>query len=70
VGDNPKGMEFGVVKVRLTGEGRKNILFRVYPFEFLTFMSHQQTVLRLPNDAINLAFTDKDNHAAFFLPTV
>ncbi|NOX87922.1 MAG: glutamine amidotransferase [Calditrichaeota bacterium] len=67
-GDNPKGDEFGAVKVTLTKEGGKDVLFRDRPSEFSAFMSHRQTVFKLPPGAINLAVTDMDKHAAFFLP--
>ncbi len=67
-GDNLKGDEFGAVKVTLTNEGGKNVLFRGRPSEFLAFMSHRQTIFNLPPGAINLAVTNMDKHAAFFLP--
>lgn len=61
------GPEFGAVKIIKTPETQDDLLFSSLPPEFLAFMSHQQTVQQLPPGAIKLAYSSKDQHAAFYL---
>ncbi len=67
VKDLPGGPEYGAVKVNLTETGKEDPLFNSMPAEFFAFMSHQQSVLKLPPQALKLAFTYMDSNAAFFL---
>ncbi len=68
VSDNPMGAEYGAVTVQVTEQGRVNPLFKNLPSSFAVFMSHKQTVIRLPTNARVLACSSLDKHAAFYLP--
>lgn len=68
VADNPNGKEFGTVKLFLKKNARKNLLFKNTPWEFFVHVSHTQSVLSLPPQAEILAFSDKDQRQAFFVP--
>ena len=67
VAENPKGKEFGVVSFRLSGDGQRNPLFVKFSNKFPVFMSHAQTIIRLPQKAKNLGTTSLDKYGAFFL---
>lgn len=62
-----KGPEFGAVKIKKTSQAQNDRLFAFLPQEFWAFMSHQQTVQKLPPKAITLASSPKDQNAAFYL---
>ncbi len=68
VENNPLGAEYGAVTVELTENGQNNALFKDVPQTFRAFMSHRQTVVRLPENAVRLAVSPRDKNAAFFLP--
>ncbi|MCD6374324.1 MAG: glutamine amidotransferase [Caldisericaceae bacterium] len=61
------GPEFGAVRIKKTPRAQNDRLFVFLPQEFWAFMSHQQTVQKLPPKAIKLASSPKDQHAAFYL---
>ncbi len=68
VGNNPSGPEYGAVQIHLTEFATTDLLFAQMSTPFWAFMSHHQSVLTLPPQAIKLAGSAKDYHAAFFLP--
>lgn len=65
VGDNPRGLEVGSHTINLTDAGCSDPLFRGFPASFAAQLSHQQSVLRLPEGARLLASSDKDPNQAF-----
>ncbi|MFC1476730.1 glutamine amidotransferase [Fibrobacterota bacterium] len=65
VGDNPKGREYGTVEIHLSEEGRKNTLFNGFRTPFSAQVSHDQSVLKLPNGAKKLAWSEGDENQAF-----
>ena len=67
VSDNPQGPEFGSVPIALNTNARLNPLFQELPTVFSAFMSHRQSVVRLPEGAVRLAVSPKDQNAAFYL---
>ncbi|WP_419770025.1 MAG: glutamine amidotransferase [Candidatus Marinarcus sp.] len=64
-GYHPNGMEIGTVEIELNNEGINDILFLGCKQRFLAHTVHSQTVLKLPTDAINLAYNQHDAHHAF-----
>lgn len=67
VGFNPAGMEIGTSEIQLMAAAKTDALFKHLPARFPAFTSHEQTVLKLPAEAENLAFSDKEKHHAFCL---
>jgi len=67
VGDNPAGAEFGAVEIELCQSAGRDRLFAKFPQKFKVFMSHRQTVRRLPKVARRLAKSALDQNAAFYL---
>ncbi|RMG34448.1 MAG: glutamine amidotransferase [Gammaproteobacteria bacterium] len=67
VGDNSKGIEVGTVLTRLTPEAWRDPLFAGWPAVAQVQASHQQSVLRLPPDAVPLCSSEQDPHHAFRL---
>jgi GMP synthase (glutamine-hydrolysing) len=64
VGYHPRGREVGTVTIELTEEGRRDPLFDGVPGCFAAHATHAQSVLRLPEGAIRLAFNGfEPNHA-------
>jgi len=67
VANNPKGLEFGTVEMRLEPEAETDALFRDLPPSLPVQASHTQSVLRLPAEAVRLASSVMDaNHAVRF----
>ena len=66
-GFNPAGLEIGTSEIQLTAAAKTDLLFKHLPPRFPAFTSHGQTVLELPAEAENLAFSDRDKHHAFCL---
>ncbi len=64
---NPEGLEIGTSEIHLMASARNDLLFKHLPSRFPAFTSHEQTVLKLPTEAENLAFSEKDKHHAFCL---
>lgn len=61
------GMEIGTVEIELTSEGITDSLFEGCTQKFLAHTIHSQTVLKLPPNAIKLAYNQHDMHHAFKL---
>ncbi|SKA26134.1 GMP synthase (glutamine-hydrolysing) [Lysobacter spongiicola DSM 21749] len=55
VGDNPRGREMGTVEVELLPAASDDLLLQPLPARFSAQLTHQQTVLRLPEGAVVLA---------------
>jgi GMP synthase (glutamine-hydrolysing) len=67
VATHPRGMEIGTVAVDLLAAGRRDALFASLPPRFDVHVTHAQTVLRLPPEAVRLAANDYEPHHAFRL---
>lgn len=67
VGDNPRGREFGTVKVTLTEDGQRDSLFSNLPGTLEVQACHKQSVLTLPSHAIALAWNEWDQNHAFVI---
>jgi GMP synthase (glutamine-hydrolysing) len=67
VGDNPRGREYGTVKITRSPEAQGDSLFGDLPAEFDAHVAHTQSALRLPPGARVLASSDLDPHQAFAL---
>jgi len=65
VADNPRGREYGTVEIRLTDAARQDPLFSGLPAVFTAHASHAQSVLTLPQGAVCLAGSERDDHQAF-----
>lgn len=64
---HPLGREIGSVSIARTLASRGDLLFEQLPQEFKVQVSHQQTVTRLPEDAVLLAQSDFESNQAFRL---
>lgn len=69
VGFHPDGREIGTVDVELTQDVASDKLFARMPSEFPVQVSHLQSVITLPNEAVLLAKNSFDPHHAFRLGT-
>ena len=67
VGFHPQGREIGTVAVTLTDAGHSDVLLAGMAPVFPAQVSHQQSVLTLPDGAVLLAGNDFDPHQAFRL---
>jgi GMP synthase (glutamine-hydrolysing) len=65
VGYNPSGLELGTVEVTLTPEGQSDPLLSILPPVPLMHVAHAQSVLHLPDGAVNLAHSRRENNQAF-----
>jgi GMP synthase (glutamine-hydrolysing) len=66
VGNNPRGTQEGTTEIQLTSEGLSDPLLGGMDVDiFDAQVSHAQSALRLPPDAIRLAFDDWDANQAF-----
>ncbi len=61
VGYHPLGKEIGTVDIDLLPESSTDRLFQGLPVRFPVHVTHSQTVLSLPNNAIRLAANPFDN---------
>jgi GMP synthase (glutamine-hydrolysing) len=60
---HPEGLEIGTVEIRMSPEYVSDPVFGSLPSSFPVHVTHSQTVLRLPEEAINLAGNDfEPNH--------
>jgi GMP synthase (glutamine-hydrolysing) len=64
---NPKGREIGTVIVSKTEAAIDDALFYSLPETFKVQVSHQQSVTRLPKDAVRLAYNNFEINHAFRL---
>ncbi|MPW26765.1 glutamine amidotransferase [Alkalibaculum sp. M08DMB] len=61
------GEESGKVEIQLTNEGRRDPLLGILPSNFSAYVSHSQTVTKLPKNARVLAKNNfESNHAVSF----
>jgi len=67
VGNNPNGREFGTIKVHLNAAAKNDPLLGILPDIIEVYVSHTQSVLRLPPDAQALASSEMDDHQAFVI---
>lgn len=65
VGFHPRGREIGSVEIALTAAGQQDRLLAGLPPRFMAQVSHQQSVLRLPSEAVRLAQNDFDPNHGF-----
>ena len=65
VGYHPRGREVGTVSIELTPEGQRDPLFKGIPARFVAHATHAQSLLRLPDGAVHLAFNGFESHHAF-----
>ncbi|MCS7305278.1 MAG: glutamine amidotransferase [Thermoguttaceae bacterium] len=65
VADNPLGPEEGTVPLTLTPEAAGDPLFAGLPNPLWAQVSHQQSVLKLPSEAVLLARSAKEPHQAY-----
>lgn len=63
-GNHPKGREAGTFTVERTDASDRDALFSQLPSRFKAHLTHGQTVLRAPGDAVILACNDHDGHQA------
>lgn len=64
VGKNPNGCEFGTVDIDFNENAIHDQLFRGLPQSIKVHVCHQQSVLKLPDNAVLLASSDKDPYQA------
>ncbi|WP_419785876.1 glutamine amidotransferase [Pseudodesulfovibrio sp.] len=64
-GYHPKGPEIGTVPITLTPKAGDDPLFSALPNPFAAHVTHSQSALELPPDAVLLAHSDHDAHQAF-----
>ncbi len=62
VGYHPMGRELGLHRVRLTSTTGRDPMLASMPGEFDAFLTHEQTVLVPPDEAIVLGRSDHDPH--------
>tara|TARA_B100000029_G_C17463755_1_gene919479 strand:+ start:319 stop:1008 length:690 start_codon:yes stop_codon:yes gene_type:complete len=60
---NPMGWELGSNKINITDYGKKSEIFNSIPNNNDYYFSHQDTVLDLPRNAIELAYNEMGNQA-------
>lgn len=65
VGFNPRGEESGIAEIRLSQEGLRDRLLGRCPSILRAQVSHAQSVVRLPRQAVCLAWNSHDPHHAF-----
>lgn len=65
VGFHPKGKEIGTNSVHLSRHVQFDSLVNDSPSQFLAHTTHAQTILELPTQAVNLAFSSHDSNQAF-----
>lgn len=65
VGNFPGGIELGTIRISLTDQAEKDPLFRGLPKNITAHVSHTQSVIQLPSDAVLLASGKNEPHHAF-----
>lgn len=66
---HPKGRETGTYRVRLHPAAQDDPLFTGLPDEFPVQLTHRQSVIELPENAVLLASNDFEPHQAFRIGT-
>ena len=64
-GDRLEGRESGTFEVSLLPAGKEDPLFSELPDSFPAHLTHRQSALRLPDDAVRLAHSDNEPNQAF-----
>ena len=64
---NANGRSIGTIQINLTELAKRDHLFKVLPERFSVHVSHQQSVVKLPADAVKLASGHSDIVQAFRL---
>jgi len=67
VGRNPNGREIGSIEVMLTSQARNDPLFESLPSPLRVQATHVESVLKLPEGARILGYSDRDPHQAFII---
>ena len=67
VANNPNGLEFGTVDVKLTDAAKQDRLFSLLPNSIYFQATHTQSVIKLPDNAKLLASTSLDPNHAFII---
>jgi GMP synthase (glutamine-hydrolysing) len=62
---HPEGREIGTVAIELTEEGKRDALLGHLPERFTAHVTHAQSVIRLPANAVRLAANTYEAHQAF-----
>ncbi|MGE4319052.1 MAG: glutamine amidotransferase [Deferribacterales bacterium] len=65
VGNHPKGPEIGTVEVTLTDDAKTDPIFKKMPKKFMAHVTHTQSVLTLPEEAVVLASNSYEPVEAF-----
>jgi GMP synthase (glutamine-hydrolysing) len=65
VGYNPKGRHAGTARVALTDAAARDLLFESFASPLVVQVSHSQSVLQLPAEAVVLGHCAMDAHHAF-----
>lgn len=65
VDDNPSGREMGTLEITLSREAHDDPLFHGLRSQFMAQISHVQSALTLPSEAVLLGSSDLDPHQAF-----
>ena len=65
VGDRSQGRESGTLDVSLNDQGTDDLLLGTLPRQFPAHLTHQQSVLQLPESAIRLASSEQEPNQAF-----
>ena len=60
---NLSGWELGSYKIMLTDAGFQNPIFNTFSNNEIVYESHQDVVVKLPSNAIELAYTVKGNQS-------
>jgi GMP synthase (glutamine-hydrolysing) len=69
VGPNPRGREIGTIQVRLEEPAARDPLLAGFPGSLRMHVSHLESVLELPSNAVRLGTSDDDPNAAFSVGT-
>lgn len=62
-----ENMEFNTMDIQITKDGKNDPLFSDLGDSFLAISAHKERATNLPNDAINLSFTEQCPYHAFTL---
>ena len=63
---NKLGWELGSYSISLTEDGKKSFIFSNFYNGDIVYESHQDVVTKLPNNTIELAFTEKANQSFIY----
>lgn len=67
VANHPKGPEIGTVEVHISDNAKNDPIFKSMPQSFDVHVTHTQSVTKLPENAVLLAYNDYEPHHAFRL---